>query len=67
MLPVQIAADRWDTGVYDWRAIGAVADTVKMPVPSDPSAYTPGGQMDTMLERVDDIFGRVEADLHLLM
>jgi spore germination protein YaaH len=49
-LPVQIAADRWDTGVYDWRAIGAVADTVKMPVPSDPSAYTPGGQMDTMLQ-----------------
>ncbi len=49
-LPVQIAADRWDTGVYDWRAIGAVADTVKIPVPSDPSAYTPGGQMDTMLQ-----------------
>jgi len=49
-LPVQIAADRWDTGVYDWRAIGAVADTVKIPVPSDPNAYVPGGQMDTMLQ-----------------
>jgi spore germination protein YaaH len=49
-LPVQISADRWETGVYDWRAIGAVADTVKIPVPNDPSAYTPGGQMDTMLQ-----------------
>lgn len=49
-LPVQIASDRWETGVYDWRAIGAVADTVKIPVPSDPNAYTPGGQMDTMLQ-----------------
>jgi spore germination protein YaaH len=49
-LPVQIAADRWETGVYDWRAIGAAADTVKIPVPSDPNAYTPGGQMDTMLQ-----------------
>jgi spore germination protein YaaH len=49
-LPVQIAADQWDTGVYDWRAVGAVADTVKIPVPSDPNAYVPGGQMDTMLQ-----------------
>jgi len=48
--PAQIAADRWDTGAYDWRAIGKVADTVKIPVPSDPSAYVPGGQMDTMLQ-----------------
>ena len=48
-LPVQIAADRWDSGVYDWRAVGAVADTVKIPVPNDPNAYVPGGQMDTML------------------
>jgi hypothetical protein len=47
--PKQIAADRWDTGAYDWRAIGAVADTVKIPVPSDPTAYAPGGQMEAML------------------
>ena len=48
-LPVQIAADRWDTGAYDWRAIGAVADMVKIVVPSDPDAYVPGHQMDAML------------------
>jgi spore germination protein YaaH len=49
-LPVQVAADRWDTGVYDWRTIGIAADTVKIPVPSDPRAYSPGGQMDIMLQ-----------------
>jgi spore germination protein YaaH len=49
-LPIQLAADRWETGVYDWRAIGAAADTVKIPVPNDPNAYTPGGQMDLMLQ-----------------
>ena len=48
-LPVQIAADRWETGVYDWVAIGAAADTVKIPVLEDPRAYDPGGQMDVML------------------
>jgi spore germination protein YaaH len=49
-LPMQVAADRWETGGYDWRAIGAVADTVKMAVPIDPNAYVPGGQMDTTLQ-----------------
>jgi hypothetical protein len=49
-LPTQIAQDRWDTGAHDWRAIGAVADTIKIPAPADPNAYTPGGQMDAMLE-----------------
>ncbi len=49
-LPQQIAADQWDTGGYDWRAIGAVADRVKLPLPSDSSAYVPGGQTDTLLQ-----------------
>ncbi|GAB4536331.1 MAG: hypothetical protein Kow0063_21680 [Anaerolineae bacterium] len=48
--PRQIAADRWETGAYDWRAIGDVADTVRIPVPGDPAAYAPGGQMETMLQ-----------------
>jgi hypothetical protein len=49
-LPTQVAQDRWETGAYDWRAIGAVADTVKIPALRDPNAYTPGGQMDAMLQ-----------------
>jgi spore germination protein YaaH len=48
-LPIQVALDRWETGAYDWVAIGAAADTVKIAVPSDPTAYTPDGQMDGML------------------
>lgn len=48
--PVQVAADRWDTGAYDWRAIGTMADTVEIPVPTDPGAYVPGGQMETLLQ-----------------
>ena len=49
-LPAQVSADTWDTGVYDWVAIGAVADSVKVPVPDDPKAYLPGGLMDAMLQ-----------------
>jgi len=48
--PRQVAADRWETGAYDWRAIGAAADTVKMPIPGDPTAYAPGDQMEVMLQ-----------------
>jgi spore germination protein YaaH len=49
-LPGQIAADQWETGAYDWRAIGAVADAVRIPVPSNPAAYAPAGQMEAMLQ-----------------
>ncbi len=49
-LPVQVAADRWDTGVYDWVAIGEAADSIKVPVSEDTKAYVPGGEMDAMLQ-----------------
>lgn len=45
---VQIAEDQWDTGAYDWQALGLLADTVKIPAPVDPRAYVPGGQMDAL-------------------
>jgi spore germination protein YaaH len=48
--PQQIAADQWDTGAYNLRAIGAVADRVRLPLPSDSGAYVPGGQTDTLLQ-----------------
>lgn len=35
-------AGSWETGAYDWRAIGAAADFVQINLPIDPSAYTPG-------------------------
>jgi hypothetical protein len=48
--PTQIAEDRWDTGPYDWLAIGQAADTVKVPGLMDPDAYRPGGQIEAMLD-----------------
>ncbi len=48
--PVQIAADRWDTNGYDWRAIGRYADAVLIPAPVDPKAWAPGGQVEALLE-----------------
>jgi hypothetical protein len=45
----QIAEDRFDTGAYDWQAIGMIADTVGIPVPIDPRAYVSGGQFDALL------------------
>lgn len=48
-VPHQVSDDTWDTGAYDWRAIGRVADVVKVPTPNDPRAYVLGGQMEAML------------------
>jgi hypothetical protein len=45
----QVADDRFDTGAYDWRPIGLIADAVKIPAPIDPRAYVPGGQFDALL------------------
>ncbi|HIQ04604.1 MAG TPA: hypothetical protein EYH31_02800 [Anaerolineae bacterium] len=47
--PLQIAEDRWDTGAYDWRALGEAADIVRIPMPVDPRAYAPGGDADRLL------------------
>lgn len=47
--PMQVAADRWDTGVYDWRALGQAVDGLKVPAIEKPQAYAPGGQMEEML------------------
>ncbi len=35
--PIQVAATRWDTGAYDWAAIGQVADRLQVPLPTDPT------------------------------
>jgi spore germination protein YaaH len=49
-LPHQVSADTWETGAYNWQAIGRVANVVKIPTYPDPRAYAPGGQMEAMLD-----------------
>ncbi len=47
--PTQVAEDRWETGAYDWKALGRAADGFKFPAHQDPRAYVPGGQMEALL------------------
>ena len=47
--PRQIAEDRWDTGAYDWRALGAAADALVIPALASPASYAPGGSMEALL------------------
>ncbi len=48
--PKHITGDAWDTGGYDWRALGLVADQVRVLMPIDPQAYAPGGMAEQLLE-----------------
>jgi len=47
--PSQIAEDRWDTGLYDWYALGQAVDLFKIPAILDPRAYASGGQAEQLL------------------
>ncbi len=47
--PVQIAEDRWETGAYDWQAIGQAVDSFKLPAVARLDAYALGGQMEALL------------------
>jgi hypothetical protein len=47
--PTQVSADEWDTGAYDWRALGRATDALRFPAIQDPAAYEPGGQMEALL------------------
>ena len=40
----------WDTGGYDWAAIGSAADAVKAPFPVDPAAYVEMGEAQRLLD-----------------
>ncbi len=39
-MPTEKAVDNWDTGAYDWEAIGRAADIVKITLPASRDAYT---------------------------
>ena len=38
----EITEGAWNTGAYDWRALGAAADIVQINLGVDPAAFTPG-------------------------
>lgn len=47
--PRQIAYDQWDTGAFDWAALGQAVDVLKFPALPDPQAFVPDGKMDQLL------------------
>ncbi len=47
--PTQVSTVDWDTGAYDWRALGQTADVVLVPGPVDPRAYIRGGLVDQLI------------------
>jgi spore germination protein YaaH/uncharacterized protein YraI len=48
--PQQVSTDEWNSGGYNWRALGKAVDTLILPAPIDPRAYQPGGEMDALLK-----------------
>lgn len=52
--PSPAADGGWDTGGYDWRALGQVADVVRAPFPGDPTSYggNAQGYLDWALSQV---------------
>ncbi len=47
--PATRSGTAWDTGGYDWRALGAVADFLLIPGPDDPTAYDVDGPASALI------------------
>lgn len=63
--PVQIAEDRWDTGGYDWEALGQAVDGFQLPTLPLPQAYIPDGQMEALLDYAVGLVDRYKVRLTL--
>lgn len=63
--PVQIAEDRWDTGGYDWEALGRAVDGFQLPAFSLPQAYLPGGEVEALLNYAVGVVDRHKVHLTL--
>ena len=48
--PTQLTANWWDTGPYDWLALGEKADAIKVPVSFEPPAFVADGPVEQMLK-----------------
>lgn len=56
-------AGKWETDAYDYSALGRAADGLKIPAPSDPQAYVPGGEMEKLLSWAVDEVNRYKVQL----
>ncbi len=48
--PRQVSAEAWESGAYDWQAIGQTADVVKVPTSPNPADYIQDGPMESLLD-----------------
>ncbi len=48
-MPTQTASG-WDTGAYDWTALGQAADQVRLMLAAEPAAYADGGAVESLLD-----------------
>jgi len=47
--PAPMPDGTWNTGAYDWAALGPLVDSIDIPILLGPQAYRPGGEMDRLL------------------
>jgi len=48
-VPRQTSYEAWETGVYNWKDLGQVADVLKVPALGDPQAYVADGKMEQLI------------------
>ncbi|TFG72106.1 MAG: hypothetical protein E4H27_03275, partial [Anaerolineales bacterium] len=48
--PTMNADGSWETGGYDWMALGSTVDQLRIPMPLNYDAYTPGGQAEQLVQ-----------------
>jgi hypothetical protein len=56
--PTQLAVDDWDTGPYDWQALGQAVDAIKVPATFEPTAFVAAGPVEQMIEWAVSRVGR---------
>ncbi len=60
--PQRAADGSWNTGGYDWAALGGAVDQLRVVMPLDPGAYTPGGLAEQMI-----VWGVTQVNRHKLV
>ena len=63
--PTQSAVNDWDTGAYDWQALGRAADAIKVPAFFEPTAFVANGPVEQMLKWATDQVDRYKLQLVL--